>query len=340
MDARTAIGVVAVGVLAAGSYVVGVPAASAAARPESLTQLSTFSSPVTSSTGQHLMISLTAARFAGNTSHPDTNRPGTVSITVSTPRHKESHTWSFPVSGGTFATNADGTGSIKTGSQLGPYGNITLAVHGSSKHTRSCGTGNFQVVHHANLKGSVTFNTTSTGPHAWGTVTSKGLVFPHARVRGSHGDDAEEACAGPFNCFAGVSWQASHGEVTLSGFAYAGHRKGELDADRFVKLNTPSGATRSDDVSLHSQPLLLHDAKHPTLTIESAGKFARGAATITAKGHSPYEQGCSRGRTQKGRIYNGLYNIADVGLSIKARIFGRLELSTVRNASFTVTHIA
>src|SRR4051812_12050461 len=124
MRSRGLLAVVACGVLAAGTVVGGGSAGAATAPPESLTMLFSHTVHVTSSTGRHLLLKVNAVRHSDSATTSDRNSPGTLSIVLSSKSKVESHTWEFPISAGTFATTLRGNGSLKTGTQLAPFGKV------------------------------------------------------------------------------------------------------------------------------------------------------------------------------------------------------------------------
>ncbi|MBV9487211.1 MAG: hypothetical protein JO246_14270 [Frankiaceae bacterium] len=308
----------------AGAAVAASPAAFAAV-PESLTLYDSGGHVVVTTTGQHLIMFVTAKRFSTDGTS-DAGSPGAVTVELMTKDRSESHSWTFSVHGGSFTNHR-----VRTGKQAKPYGKIRLRTHPNTSFTKhTCGPGSYTQTATMTTKGTVAFKTHNKH---WGRVAKRHIRMTHGTLVGEHGPDAEEACARQVPCQAGTSWSTYHNHVSLVGSTLTGPKrprpKSTIEANRLVRLAAPDGAFRVDDAKTKAPlPKAINKHGHPALRIRTAaGSIATGKALLVSSTKRPYSQACKTG-TERGREYDTSWKGA---ITIHESAFGKLR---VRNAPF------
>jgi hypothetical protein len=334
----------ACGALAAASLAVSSPAsARPASTPESLTVLTSGVVHVTTSTGKHLDLSIRATRFAKTAGGSNVHQPSTLQVSLRGDGGHELHQWSFRLAPNSFVDIAGGSGTLKTMGQIAPYGRLSLVISPlSNLTTQVCDNSNRNRIHRVALKGTLTFLTHSTGPDKWGGLAHREVEFTHGKLSAGHGPDVEEACT-IIPCLAGVSWDASHGDITLLGDDVAAKGKNRVSrivATRPVKLATPAHAVRADTVTVRAPaPTTATAGGITTLHATTAGGIVSGSAKLTSTGHVHYQQGCSVGHLA-GTIWNAVYTAASPPLTAHEQIFGPLTIAVTKSATFINDHVA
>jgi hypothetical protein len=317
---------VAGGLVCAG--LVGAAPAVAAAQPETLTTFDSGGNPVVTSTGQHLIMFVSATRSSADGTS-DAGRPGTVTVRLMTRDFRENHSWTFRVKGGTF-TNA----TLRTGKQAAPYGRVRLGlIRTTSFHKHSCNAQNYTETATVNSTGTIAFDTHNT---RLGTIARQHVALTHGTLVASHGADVEEACITHNPCRAGTEWTAYHHHVTLTGDALSSpkrdHPKSVIDANRFTRLAAPHGAVRLDEVTAKAPlPRLRSRHHHRALKVTTTpGSRASGKALLVSESHSPYTVACKTG-VEKGRSYQSSWHGV---IALHETAFGPLRVRKASVASF------
>jgi hypothetical protein len=236
---------------------------------------------VTTSTGKKLSLAITGAQF---TSTSTSDSPGAISVSLRTPNRRESHVWTFQLSDGSFSDSPmTGKGTISTGPmQIAPYGQISLHLKAiGSASVQHCPVVTKVVRRRLSVAGTVSFDTHAA---AWGSV---GGIHHHFRF-GTHGGIRTQYGGGnclsgaPPKCDTGVQWFASSGDTITADGGWStvhGHRRGHLEMQRLVLMNTPDEANRSDTVRVSAPaPALSVHAGLPTLVVDTSGHGATGSA--------------------------------------------------------------
>jgi hypothetical protein len=344
---RKLVTVAASGLIAAASLAVSSPTASAgpSASPETLTFLDSGTIHVTSTTGQHLRLSISGDRFANSEGSSNAHSKSSFGVELTSGNGQETHQWEFHLAANSFTDSATGGGSVTTGSQIAPFGKLALTMSPvGGAHTQTCDTDNHNVIHHVRLKGAISFNTHSPGSHSWGSLPTHSYSFPHAKLTAGHGSDVEEACAAPFACQAGLMWNASHGPIDLLGFddSVTGNKVvSHIEADRNVHLGTPAHAVRFDTIEVTAPtPAFASSSGHATLSVTTSGGVATGTAALSSTGHSPYSQDCNEGgHGVKGTLWNAHFQAGSTPLTFHAQIFGSMSIAKDPNAGFEKLHV-
>jgi hypothetical protein len=260
--------------------------------------LDSFVNKVKTTTGTSLYLSLDA------THTPEISQFGDdLGITLETRTASETHGWDFTLTGGSFSPTAAGGGTLSSGTGLGPFGAVKLALApvGAARKT-VCSSDNYTVHRTERLTGTLDFKSLSTGPHAWGDVGSatRNFAFDGTTTMDIvYGGGCEAPRPTP-TCTSGFSWDVSSSRAAAIDFSGGTPFDGRqsLFAVRSVNLSTPKGATRVD--------LLLVTVPAPTLTV-SGGRAtikirtaapASGSGTETSKGAATTSRStCKSGHT-------------------------------------------
>lgn len=237
------------------------------------------SKTVTSSSGKNLKLRVEGDQYTQNGST-------TTSVSVTVGKGKlagegslgESHTWRFDLTNASFSY-ANGTGQLKTGKQIAPFGTMSLAYKKSSQTSACHGA---QTTVKGTLSGSLHF---TTATKKWGKVGGSNIVFStpnYLYMFSANGG----TCGGGGNtgpCLKGLSWfgPTPSGEVYFNGNTF--NSTSRMSYSRSVGLKTPTNASRSDSMSLAQPAPTLSNNK---LTITTKGRSFRGSATMSAAGSS------------------------------------------------------
>ena len=276
---------VAVGLMTAGLGLV-VPAipAQATTSPTVTTYLSSGTIAIASSTGAPLQLLVSATKTddgSAQTAHVD--------VSLSSGGWAEEHTWTFPVSPDSLTyDDAQGSGQLVTGKQLGGFGAMRLAFSRETEATDSgCNnTGDTYIT--GTLAGRLQFD---TGTSAWGAVGGKNLSFTSATLR-IYGMWCV-ALAVP--CGPGISWTGPDAAPALDG--EPGYGGNQIEFRRFgVALADPPGATRMDLLNGLAQRVRL---RHGVLHIVADGNRFAGRATIAGGSRTTSSESCGGSTTLK-----------------------------------------
>jgi hypothetical protein len=263
-------GVATAALLVAGLGLTGTAGAAAAGPPTSasarLPVLGAFTftgavQSLTSSTHKHLRVEVAAT----NAPPPaDELEPSSMTITVSRRHAPESHNWVFELPRDADLSYDDGTGSgvLKTGSAIKPFGALDLTLTAIGKETTiGCGRTRSDV-QPVRVTGSMSFDTRSKGASRWGhfggihrrTFTGRSVI---TIFRG-----ADKLC-GSFlpPCVTTMSWLAhrttpgnaiGNDEVILQELAstVAGRTTYTVSGERIRHLARPAKAVRTDTTTV------------------------------------------------------------------------------------------
>jgi hypothetical protein len=304
----------------------------------------------TSSTHKHLRITVNAV------GGPTELGPGTVvyqipvSLTVSRKGALETHNWEFIATGKKVFTynSITGKGVLRTGSAMKPFGSMTLRITATGR-TRFTGCGGSrQAVRAAKLKGTFSFDTRSTGASKWGKVGSS-----HPRTFTGHSTmsylaSTDKQCPMPLPCNPGMSWQAqnitSAGDaVTLVGSAIKVGAKTRytLSGDRQLPLAKPSGAFRTDDItiSLKRMPFTFKGTS-AKVGVPSSGAALTGAATLTSTSENPVSTlfcGPKLATMQTDTHWPAAFKNAKKALSLNEQIEGAFKVPNLTGSIDRIT---
>ena len=216
--------------------------------------ISSYMQTVTTSTGKTLKLSITASKAPSGTA-------AYVTVSLSTGLTSgEFHRWSFSkVAASSLTYSAStGKGSLKTGTQLSPYGKLVLNFVKTSQSKKTCSSGSTTTIK-GTLKGIVHF-VTNTGSRGWGNVGSATRTFTF-RTPNYVTLSTGEGCGLNVKptCMSGVQWTSpTSGSFATGNYTTAyGMTTGSTSSifvNRSVKLSKPAGAMRFDNISATGQP--------------------------------------------------------------------------------------
>jgi hypothetical protein len=215
----------------------------------------------TSSTHKHLRVGLAA------TNAPDPAKelePSSMTITVTRRHAAESHNWVFELprdSDLSYDVTA-GTGVLKTGSAIKPFGALSLALTAVGR-AKSVGCGRTRADHQpVRVTGTMSFDTRSKGKTRWGAVGGRHRMTFTGRSIVTIFHPADKLC-GSFlpPCVTTMSWLAhkttpgntiGNDEVILQEFASTvGSRTTyTISGERIRHLPRPDKAVRTDTTTL------------------------------------------------------------------------------------------
>jgi hypothetical protein len=231
---------------------------------------------LTSSTGKHLLVSITAIQ-----------RQLTVRLTRR--GAPESHTWTFTLPQSGFIYDDDGTGTVHTGASIQPFGRMSLAITATGRSTTvGCGRTRSTVTPVA-VAGALVYKTNSTGANRWGRVDT-----PTTRTFTGHSTvavaiPADKLCQSFLPpCVTTTHWEAHNIASDLRGYTQLvgdattvnGVSQSTLTGNRLTYLPSPANATRTDVTTI--------DVPAPALTA------ATGTARLTVGPHRPDPTGSAR----------------------------------------------
>jgi hypothetical protein len=257
---------------------VAAPTAQAGSTYKSMS-LSSGVTTVHSSSGKHLKVLVNASKVLtqGDTSD--------VALSVEVLRGSpyggpgETHTWRFNINRSSLDYNSSsGNGSLATGSQIHPFGTMDLAFNKTGKTTSRCKVSGTYTSITGHLHGAFHFDT-RTGP--WGSVGSNTFSFDTPNSIGiNNGCTTGE---GPSYCFRSLGWSGpgnftAGGSESENGYVFTsagGKSSSRISGNRYVSLNNPSGATRSDSLT----------------SAEPEPSIANGDLSITTRSKGPIDGG-------------------------------------------------
>jgi hypothetical protein len=250
----------------------------------------------------------------------------------------ETHTWTFDLKRSAFSAHA-GKATLVTKTMLKSFGTITLSFAKRSTSSSACQPVGTVTRMKGTVTGTIYFNT-RTGPHGWGTIGSR---THKVRIKGASvltllGTGCPLGSSGGSTaCVRGISWSPPFVSGTTSSFFGVeqtnGHAVSTITVNNQVRLSSPAGASRNDDlIAKEPRPTL----KGGILQIRTSGSLVTGAASITSTGHNPNPYSCtSRGKkkTQKTQDYTGTWSSSKLEAHFAAT--GVVEAPTAGAGSFT-----
>jgi hypothetical protein len=94
-----------------------------------------------------------------------------------------------------------------------------------------------------------------------------------------------------------------------------------------VKLSSPKGATRSDDVSASARMSFSKSGKNATLKITGTGSTS-GTATVSGKNGQTSTEPCGSGKTMKATFWSpNSYKPGKHPFAVSEQIFGALTIT-------------
>lgn len=257
--------------------------AEALARPakgtaEGSDDLQALLSKVTSSTGVPLYLSISAT---GITGYPKLDDFG---VELETRTGGEAHGWDFPVTTGSFTTTGSGAGTLRSGTDEGAFGSLslTMAPAGKAKKTEACNASNYTLEQPEKITGTLDFETHSTGAHPWGDVTARSFSFAGADLFTPYtGSPSCTPSDAPTKCYSDVDWYT--GSSITAGVG-GGTEPDEITADRVVKV-APKGSDRVDVVTAKAPaPKLTTSGSGASMSVTTSGHGATGSGALKSSG--------------------------------------------------------
>lgn len=340
LSATVAVTLVATGAAASTAYAgfSGTPTsraglARAAANAGTNVNLDSSSLKVVSSTGHHLLVRVFAFRSSTGTS---------IEVGVETRDHREQHAWTFKAPDSAVSLSANGKGRIHlTSNRSGGFATISLRSSPVGRAVLStCHRKTATRTRHVALSGTLRFKTGSHGKHAWGSVGSahKAVHFSTKSKITWVKPVASNCPTADFPCRNTFLWQSQStlgdGIELFSSDNLGAHA--EIAGGRLVTLAKPSGATRSDLVSL-PQPTpnqLIIDQTDGSATMQAT--FRGGTVTMSSPDPAIAQiLPCGKGKKKisaeswQGDVVNGATPIR-----IPAQVFGGFSTEDTPQAVF------
>jgi hypothetical protein len=251
-------------------------------------------------------------------------------VGVETRNRAEQHDWSFQVPESAVSVSAKGVGRIHLGStRSGGYAEVSLKAvpHGPSVAS-TCQGRTATRTRHISLTGTVLLHTRSSGKHAWGTVgtahrtlrfSTRSTVILQKPAASKCQDDTSS-----FPCRNTRFWEASGGVPPELDF-FTSANKGahaEIAGFRSVPLPRPSGATRTDIVSLPQPSANQLVAVPGSATMQA--RFRGGTVTMSSTQPAIKQTGrCGKGKkTITVRYWDSDLTNGAQPIVVPARIFG------------------
>lgn len=282
------------------------PAGARSAAPQDgSVSLVSSSKTVTSSSGKKLKLEVEADQFtsSGSTTTSVTVTVGT-GLVAGEASVGESHRWHFNLSNSSFSY-ANGTGTLKTGKQIAPFGTMSLTFKKSSQ-TSSCHGA--QTTVKGTLSGSLHF---STGTTQWGKVGGNSISFATPDYLYMYASNGGSCGGGNYTapCAQGLSWfgpgPSGAGESYFNGNNLGGTSR--ISFSRNLLLKSPANASRSDSISLPEPAPKFANNK---LTITTNGGGFRGAATMSGGTTSTQNSGTCKSSGHTYTIHNKIWSNA------------------------------
>lgn len=288
---------------------------------------------VVSSTGHKLLVRVFAFR---------TSTGASVEVGLETRDQREQHAWTFKAPDSAVSLSASGKGRIRlTSKRSGGFATISLSSSPVGRAVLStCHQKTATKTRHIALSGTLRFTSRSAGKHAWGSVGSahKAVHFS-TKSKITWVKPAASSCPTPeFPCRTTFLWQAQSllgGEIDLFSSDNSGAHA-EIAGGRLVTLAKPSGATRSDVVSL-PQPIpnqLIVDQTDGSATMQAT--FRGGTVTMSSPNAAITQTlPCGKGKKKiiaeswQGDVVNGATPIR-----VPAQIFGGFSTEDTPQAVF------
>ena len=258
------------------SLVAGYAAVPAAAGTVTSYSLGGSPTPVKTSTGKSLHLSVNSFEATG-----DQNISVTVILRSGSYSRGESHDWTFQVDPNDLDYNSStGKGSLNTGNDIMPFGSLNLSFTKTSQSSSNCPDSGSTTTVKGTLKGTVDFDTQST---SWGTVHATNLAFATPNYVSLNNSCTGEPTV-PLTCSKYISWSSPYqpgGAASAYGFSVTsgGKTKTTISGSRLVYLTNDYSVSRSDYVS-DAAPKPTIVGKKITIKTKS-GSRASGSATIS-----------------------------------------------------------
>jgi hypothetical protein len=268
-----------------------------------------------------------------------------VSVTLTRKGTPEVHSWLFsPNSGALTFSPSTGKGSLKVGTQLKPFGKISLALTAiGKKHVVTCGTLK-TIAQPVRVRGLFAFNTHSTGKHRWGTVGGSVRTFTGSNIVSYELGTPSTTCGGSFAfpCTALIGWDAaSHGSglnsVSMGGTIsmFKGKTRREVFAGRTVSLKMPKGASRTDSMEVSVKHMTFSVSKgKASLRIGAGGVLTGSASLISPSAGVSETSPCGKpAKTQHDTSWRVPYKNGKSPLTAREQIEGPIRLPNISLAS-------
>jgi hypothetical protein len=298
-------------------------------QPVTRTTLDSGARSVTTTKHVHVKLSFEAIRHGAGFGTSDAGRKSTFAVTLQ--KGVEVHTWRFNLRGGSFTDNGDtGRGHISSGkTQMKPYGSVAVTFSGLGKATTAhCDSLATNVTHRLQIHGTLKLKTHSK----WGNWSGKIGLF-HGKLQSGHGGDYPRACIPLPPCQAGISWNASKGFVTIEGLTVG--TQGRMVATNVIKIATPRGARRFDQVTAAVPAWHLSGIDPPAVPIAGHGGGVSGSATMTGGSGSGYSPECTGTPVPLARWQSSFAQGANP-LTFHERIGGSITLPSLANQTLIV----
>jgi hypothetical protein len=214
----------------------------------------------------------------------------------------EDHDWTFETKPSVLAYSK-GKGTLTTGTQFGPYGQLKLSFVKVAHSSRNCRNDDNVATSVSNvkakIKGVVAFvaRSSATQNSKWGAIRKGSSTSPYhfrylyahyiTTTNGACGITAPPAPGTTPSCVAGTTWDGPMAGASsmrfIAGSAQSGGQSLILGM-RFVSLGRPMYASRMDIVVTPApEPVLDTSTGNGVLTVSTqAGTAATGSATLTA----------------------------------------------------------
>jgi hypothetical protein len=253
-------------------------------------------------------------------------------ITVTRHGLPENHTWTFDVTNGSLTYSpSTGKGSLKTGSQLEPFGQLTLRLTAVGKKSTASCKGSATVSQRVKVRGVLSFDTRSTGKGRWGTVGgSTKVTFSGSSYVGYQLGPFQDCNHAAPACVSDVSWTAtkegsSGNELSLSGsFTKVGGKTVKtIEAVRDTRLATPKHAIRVDSVQLSGAKMTFAKKKGiASVHIGASGGVTGSASLVSPTAGSSYSEQCGHHHTQKVTSWVAPYRNGKTPLTVVEQVEG------------------
>jgi hypothetical protein len=260
---------VVAGLLAVSSVAAGTGASARSSIPVSPNRLTLTAATqhLTSSTGKALRVSIAATQ-------------GVLTVRVARRGAPETHTWTFALPQNDFGYDDDGTGLLRTGTSMRPFGALSLSIAATGRAaTVGCGRAR-ALVAPVKVTGVLRFVTRSTGSQRWGQVTTAPTRVFTGHSTMATAIPADKLCPSFLPpCVTSASWEAHNIATDLRGYeqfigtaiTVNGVSTSTLTATRLTYLPSPANATRTDVTTV--------DVPRPAFTFSGADARVRVPAS-------------------------------------------------------------
>jgi hypothetical protein len=263
-----------------------------------------------------------------------------VAVDVQTRNEAEEHEWLFKAPDSGVSVSAKGKGRIHlTSKRSAGYAIVSLKTTPQGSFSRSTCHGKTATrTRHVSLSGTLLFRTRSHGTHAWGKVGSlRHRVHFSAKSKVTWQKPASADCSPPpVPCRNTFMWIASGGPPGEFDY-FSSANKGahaEIAGLRSVSLAKPSGASRSDIVSL-PQPTPNQLIVNPDQSATMQATFRGGTATMTSP-QPPLTtvERCGKGTKVSIEQWSAPLVNGATPIRVPAQIFGAFSTADTPTAAF------